>query len=192
MKTESGAAVGGEGEALQARLRPRIARAGRLAVPLSCLLMSASAAILAGPARAQERLSLSESVSTALRDNPELEAARHQRNAALADANRARPVLMPDVQLTAGHVRRGPVVRFDDFEGTGREILPKSRSKVELTIQQTLYQFGVGNAPGKRVSGMSTAARADYHKAELDLVQQVQEAYYNALEAQALQRVANE
>src|SRR5437660_1484545 len=89
------------------QLRQR-ASARCFVLPLACLLAAAAGAF-AAPARAQERLSLPESVSIAIRDNPELDAARHQRNAALAEANRSKPRIQPDVEVTAGHVRRGPV-----------------------------------------------------------------------------------
>src|SRR5262249_55786631 len=130
----------GRGE--RSRAAPGAAGCFGSARALAWLIGAAAAGLAAPAARAQERLSLPESVSIALRDNPQLEAARHQRNAAVAEANRGRATLQPDVEVSAGHIRRGPVLRFPNSEGNPNEVLPKSRSKLELTVQQPLYQFG--------------------------------------------------
>jgi outer membrane protein len=155
----------------------------------------AASGCLGRPAAAQEPLTLPDVLGTALRNNSTLRAARHARDAALAGAQPTRPGLRPDVHATASHHFRGPVVRFPKVTPNGVNnvvVLPSTVSLLDLTLEQPLYQFGIGKAPAQRYSSTMDAARADYRKAELDLQREVEEAYLSALRAQALERVAAE
>jgi outer membrane protein TolC len=106
----------------------------------------------------------------------------------LIDADRARPGLRPEVTATASQIVRGPRV---DLPGKFDEVvLPNSISRLELGLRQPVFQFGAGDAPGKRANAMAAAARSDYRKAELDTVQEVREAYLLVVRTQALAEIA--
>lgn len=154
---------------------------------LSCLAAlppSAGAAQAPTPAP----LPLDEALTLALRNNPSLAIARHERNVGLIDADRAKPGFHPEVTATASQIVRGPRV---DLPGKVDDVvLPNSISRLELGLRQPLYQFGAGGAPGKRANAMAAAARSDYRKAELDTVQEVREAYLTVIRTRALAEIA--
>jgi outer membrane protein TolC len=65
-------------------------------------------------------------------------------------------------------------------------VLPNSISRFEVGLRQPVFQFGAGDAPGKRANAMASAARSDYRKSELDTALQVREAYVAVLRTRAL------
>lgn len=163
-------------------------------------VVAAATAGCLGAAAAQETqpplpppaaLTLRESVAAALRDNPRLEAARAARDLALADAERNRPALRPDVRATASQFVRGPVLKFPK-RNKQVTVLPRARSILEINAETPLYQFGIGRAPQDRVEAEEAAAEADYAQAELDLAIDVEEAYLSAQLAQAMEGVAEQ
>lgn len=133
-------------------------------------------------------LPLEEALTLALRNNPSLAIARHERNVGLIDADRARPGFRPEVTATASQIVRGPRV---DLPGKPDDVvLPNSISRLELGLRQPVFQFGAGDAPAKRANAMAAAARSDYRKAELDAIQEVREAYLTVGRTRALAEVA--
>jgi len=154
------------------------------ALPLSAVAAQAPPPPVATPAV----LPLEEALTLALRNNPTLAIARHERNVGLIDADRARPGLRPEVTATASQIVRGPRV---DLPGKPDDVvLPNSISRLELGLRQPVFQFGAGDAPGKRANAMAAAARSDYRKAELDTVQEVREAYLLIVRTRALAEIA--
>ncbi len=133
-------------------------------------------------------LSLDAAVLQALRQSPTLEIARRERNVGLIDADRNRPVFRPEVNAVGSQVFRTPRV---DLPGRPDEVvLPNSISRLAIELRQPIYQFGVGDAPGRRAEAMEGAARSEYRAAELDTVLQAREAYLTALRTQALVDIA--
>jgi len=133
-------------------------------------------------------LTQAEAIRLALRDNPTLAVARHERNVGLIDADRARPAFRPEVTATASQTLRTPRV---DLPGRLNEVvLPSSMSRFEIGLRQPLFQFGAGGAPTRRANAMAAAARSDYRKSELDTAQEVREAYLSAVRAGELARIA--
>jgi outer membrane protein TolC len=153
--------------------------------------LAAALGMLAGPVKAQEALSLGDSIATALQRNPQLAAARHARESARIEAERFKPAFRPDVQASVSQIVRGPRLTFPKRQEQVT-VLPNARTKLELDAQQPVLALGVGKAPRERYQALTEAADADYDKAELDLCLQVSEAYFTALQAQALERVAVE
>jgi outer membrane protein TolC len=132
-------------------------------------------------------LPLDDALALALRSNPELAIARHERNVGLIGADRARPGLRPEVTATASQIVRGPRV---DLPGKPDDVvLPNSISRLELGLRQPVFQFGAGDAPSKRANAMAAAARSDYRKAELNTVQEVREAYLTVARTRALAEI---
>jgi outer membrane protein len=162
----------------------------RYALPFAALLCSclAAPALVGAAAETPVPLTVDAAVARALRDNPTLAMARSERNVALIEADRNRPALRPEVTATASQIVRGPRV---DLPGRRDDVvLPNSISRLELGLRQPVFQFGAGDAPGKRANAMAAAARSDYRKAELDTVLQVREAYVVVLRTRALGSIA--
>jgi outer membrane protein len=135
-------------------------------------------------------LSVDEAVRIALEQNPTLQAARHERNAALVTAERNRPAFRPEVNATASQILRTPRVDLPGRRDDDDVVLPNSISRLELAVRQPIYQFGAGKAPLQRANALAAAAHSGYRRAELDTIVEVQEGYLNLLRAQALAEVA--
>lgn len=133
-------------------------------------------------------LTLEDAVLQALRRSPTLEIARRERNVGLIGADRNRPVFRPEVHAVGSQVFRTPRV---DLPGKADEVvLPNSISRLAIELRQPVYQFGVGDAPGRRAEAMEGAAHSEFRTAELDMVLQTREAYLTALRTRAFVEIA--
>lgn len=154
------------------------------------LFLAGTAAGAQGPSPAPTpaRLTADEAVAFALRNSPTLEAARHERNAALLGAGKARPAFRPEVSASASQILRAPRV---DLPGRPDEVvLPNSISRLEVSLRQQLYQFGVGSSAADRAEAMAAAARSEYRTAELDVALEARTAYLEAVGVLAQREVA--
>jgi len=143
------------------------------------------------PAAGLEALSLTEAdvIALALRRNPALRMARHDRRIALLGAAKAAPALRPEITATAS--------QFFNTEGLGLPrraedlvVIPDSVSRLELGLRMPLYQFGAGTAPRRLASASELAAWSGYRKAELDAILEVRELFVAVLGAEGLAHVA--
>lgn len=160
----------------------------RPALLIACVSAALSPAVAgeAPPAVLTE----AEAVRLALQRNPTVEIARRERNVALIQAERERPAFRPEIAASASqtfHVPRHSLPRPVD-----EVVLPESLPRLEITLRQPVFQFGVGGAPARRAEAMAEAARSEYRRAELDLVLQVREAYLAVRRAQAMARIAEQ
>jgi outer membrane protein TolC len=161
--------------------------------------------ILALPVRAQQpadsakRISLEEAVAIAVRENPELAAARFEVEKAGARVSEAWGYALPRLDLSARYSRaiKKPVFFLPDFNNlssgkvTPIEIGSTNSLDMTVTASQVLFNSAVFTGVGTaRI--YSNAARALYRAKEIEVVTAVRKAYYGALLAAQVLSVARD
>lgn len=155
--------------------------------------------------RATKRLRLPNAIDLALRQHPQLKAARDQTRAAEARVGRAQSRYLPRIDSTLQYVRgseNGSIASFHSVPGMAR-VGSATRDGVEwndsfnnflaaVVAQQAIYDFG-------RTQGMVGAARAEVKAAKMneELLEQlvvfgVIRSYYDVRNARESVRVAEE
>lgn len=134
-------------------------------------------------------LSLSASVEKALHDSPQARAARFARDAALAQADRARPFSRPTLTASTSGTLQGPHVLFPRPDGPAAIVLPERVLRLDVVMEQTIYRGG-GREARRRYAAQSDIAELDYRKSLIGLATSVVRAYYDVLRAQSGVRTA--
>jgi len=143
-----------------------------------------------GTARA-ERLSLEDCLARAAATSKGLKAASHEVGIAQEQIAIAASGLRPRVDLQAGYVAQldAQAVRFGAIE---QETQDPRFPFLNLTIYNTLYDFGRTRAREGSARMQRDAAQYAYSGSEQDLFLQVVRAYYGILTAEKLARAAND
>lgn len=139
----------------------------------ACLAIATAATVVAPMAQAADSLSLSEALSRALRDSPELRIYPYQRRAAEADKLQAS--LHPNPE--AGVV-------LENFAGTG-EVRGSRSLETTLTLSQLIE---LGRKRDRRVDTADAALggiAADYDVSRIDVLSETTRRFIDVAEAQA-------
>lgn len=143
------------------------------------------------PAAADAPLTLGGAVGLALQHSAAVERAGYEREANLAAAQRDRPHFAPAVSLEGAGLLNGPRVLFPrDLEGEAT-VTPRSRVRMALTAETTLFHAG-GALAARRARAEVTAADLGYEQACLDVRRDVEHAYFALLQAEGGLSVAQE
>jgi len=126
-----------------------------------------------------------------MRQSPAVQRARYEREANLAAAQRDMPRFAPTVSLQGAGLLNGPPLTFPrDAEGEST-VVPRSRVRMELTVETPLFQAGAASA-ARRAHAEVTAADLGYEQALADVRRDVKHAYFALLAAEAGLAVAQE
>ena len=152
---------------------------------LLCLLLCATDL---GPTVAPTRLDLATAVASAVEASPQGQRARLVFEQAVADADRERPRLRPDLTLTA---------RADAANQVRDPALPNAivrrdfAAEVALSARQLLWHWG-GSALTRRADAAAAAAEADYRASLATVRLETTEAYLDLWTARDAFTVADE
>jgi len=164
--------------------------------PGSLPLLAALLALAAPPARAQQPLSLSSAVRTALDHNPQLRAAGEEDRAAAARAAQARAAWLPRLDFSQGFTRSdNPIYVFGtlltqrrftaaNFGLPGLNApLPLDNFDTRLSARMTLFDSGRTWLRTRAAEREKTAADYELEQARQDLILRVVQAYFGAVVA---------
>lgn len=165
-------------------------RGRRLAAPAARVaagILLASAAVPAGPARAQTpatpaadtvRLSLGDAVETALRTSDEVLLAVAQTEIADAQVTVARAGALPQLRINSGYTRAFESARAN---AVGQLFNQPETYSATLNLSQPLFQGGRLRAANRAAASARAASRLDAEETRALVGMQVQRAYLTAL-----------
>ena len=123
-------------------------------------------------------LTLQECVRLAIRNSPHSKVALANRDSAVIQANRERPVSHPNLYALISQIIQGPRVTTPYPGRNPAEVLPPFESRLDIVAEQTLYHAGGGAAKQRFKAQLSIADLAlNQSLSELDL--SVVKAFYD-------------
>lgn len=131
----------------------------------------------AGIIKEGERLTLERCVEIALRNQPNIIAAKSNVYAAESKVGQAESSYYPQANLSAGYNRISPVPSTSALSGTG----PYDDYGVNASVQQNIYDFGKTRLSVKVQEHNLDATRSDLDSTAIQTVYNVKEAYYGVL-----------
>lgn len=134
-------------------------------------------------------LTIQQAVTLALQQSPQAVAARYDRAAAEANANRDRPTAQPSLRATVAGTEQGPLAKLPVIKAP--PTLPEQFAQIRIDLEQPLYRAGRGAAI-IRYRAESALAQQNYRKAQADLALAVAKACVDLLRAQAGLQAAQE
>lgn len=140
----------------------------------------------AGIIKEGERLTLERCVEIALRNQPNIIAAKSNVFAAESKVGQAESSYYPQVNLSAGYTRTSPVPSLPARSGTEAY----DDYGVNASLQQNIYDFGKTRLSIKVQEHNLESSRSDLDSATIQTVFNVKEAYYGVLLAERNRDVA--
>src|SRR5207248_1369756 len=143
------------------------------------------------PTPAGTSLTLDAALALAFRHSPAVARARAERDAGLAAASRDSPRFAPTVSLSGAELLNGPRITFPRGADGEATVVPRTRTRLELTAETPLFHAGAASA-ARRAQAEAAAADLGLEQALADVRRDVKHAFFALLAADAGLTVARE